>query len=223
MHLLSRGGSPMLASAADSTVQHSAVAYGGTESVSSQTTSGDWNRTLSKVEDIVEGVDLLMTVSACLFAMFAFRRAILFLHSRFRRGSSQQENLLNEETTTRRRKRKPRQKLDIGKLNGGNASECPICLCSMNGVQKARRLPCSHIFHDECIRTWLVPIGTGTSCPLCKEDLVRRRRRSDPIDIESGGESPVVGVSRVGIAEEASEAVVADTNYLERHEHEVSE
>ncbi|KJX92867.1 hypothetical protein TI39_contig5817g00022 [Zymoseptoria brevis] len=45
--------------------------------------------------------------------------------------------------------------------------DCPICLESLT---TAFQLPCHslHVFHDECIRTWL---KSHNSCPLCKSIL----------------------------------------------------
>ncbi|GAU30477.1 hypothetical protein TSUD_18570 [Trifolium subterraneum] len=45
------------------------------------------------------------------------------------------------------------------------AAKCVICFEDLNaGV----RLPCSHIFHVNCIHDWLV---VGNSCPLCRFQL----------------------------------------------------
>ncbi|PNX90988.1 zinc finger protein, partial [Trifolium pratense] len=46
-----------------------------------------------------------------------------------------------------------------------DVTKCTICLEDVNiGVA----LPCSHIFHTNCIRDWLV---IGHCCPLCRFQL----------------------------------------------------
>jgi hypothetical protein len=58
--------------------------------------------------------------------------------------------------------------------------ECSICLDDVTEVEeeagtvaKIRLLPCSHIFHEACIRTWL---QQKKLCPLCKLDIAETFR-----------------------------------------------
>ncbi|NXI35027.1 AMFR ligase, partial [Galbula dea] len=46
-----------------------------------------------------------------------------------------------------------------------NNDDCAICWDSM---QSARRLPCGHLFHSSCLRSWL---EQDTSCPTCRMSL----------------------------------------------------
>ncbi|XP_008935750.1 PREDICTED: E3 ubiquitin-protein ligase AMFR [Merops nubicus] len=46
-----------------------------------------------------------------------------------------------------------------------NNDDCAICWDSM---QSARRLPCGHLFHNSCLRSWL---EQDTSCPTCRMSL----------------------------------------------------
>ncbi|KAE8608218.1 hypothetical protein XENTR_v10011432 [Xenopus tropicalis] len=46
-----------------------------------------------------------------------------------------------------------------------NSDDCAICWDSM---QSARKLPCGHLFHNSCLRSWL---EQDTSCPTCRMSL----------------------------------------------------
>ncbi|XP_033897243.2 E3 ubiquitin-protein ligase AMFR-like isoform X2 [Acipenser ruthenus] len=46
-----------------------------------------------------------------------------------------------------------------------NNDDCAICWDSM---QAARKLPCGHLFHNSCLRSWL---EQDTSCPTCRMSL----------------------------------------------------
>ncbi|KAJ1688471.1 hypothetical protein LUZ63_019861 [Rhynchospora breviuscula] len=47
-------------------------------------------------------------------------------------------------------------------------SECCICLAKYKERDELRQLPCSHVFHQQCVDRWLRIIS---SCPLCKQEL----------------------------------------------------
>ena len=50
---------------------------------------------------------------------------------------------------------------------------CSICINDFNTYEKVRILPrCGHIFHDECIRKWLV-VQKSKFCPLCQAEVVK--------------------------------------------------
>lgn len=46
-----------------------------------------------------------------------------------------------------------------------NKDDCAIC---WEELKSARKLPCNHLFHDSCIRSWL---EHETSCPICRCQL----------------------------------------------------
>ncbi|KAL9230031.1 hypothetical protein vseg_005428 [Gypsophila vaccaria] len=65
--------------------------------------------------------------------------------------------------------------VDDCSLEGGNSSfgndddpECCICLAKYKEKEEIRQLPCSHIFHKNCVDHWL---GIISCCPLCKRCL----------------------------------------------------
>jgi hypothetical protein len=53
----------------------------------------------------------------------------------------------------------------------GDESEephCSICLCEYEGGDACVKLPCHHIYHEECISSWTT---NHTKCPLCNLEL----------------------------------------------------
>lgn len=61
--------------------------------------------------------------------------------------------------------------------DGVNA-ECVICLDSFEDEEKVLELPCKHLYHEDCIRKWL--IERKKICPICKRDV------SVGIDVREG-------------------------------------
>ncbi|CDF39229.1 unnamed protein product [Chondrus crispus] len=51
---------------------------------------------------------------------------------------------------------------------------CVICQNSLLGGEETRRLPCSHLYHDHCILTWLggEDLSRHESCPLCLRSVL---------------------------------------------------
>lgn len=58
------------------------------------------------------------------------------------------------------------------KKNPNNPSNennsCTICQCEYEENEDVRNLPCTHMFHKECIDTWLVQ---NNKCPLCRHEI----------------------------------------------------
>ena len=62
---------------------------------------------------------------------------------------------------------------EITKLDGG--CECCICLQSICQDRKpAIKLPCSHIFHRDCVTKWLMQDGV---CPMCRFQIHTHKRK----------------------------------------------
>ncbi|XP_018567650.1 E3 ubiquitin-protein ligase RNF181 [Anoplophora glabripennis] len=47
-------------------------------------------------------------------------------------------------------------------------SQCPICLKDHVIGEIAKKLPCKHLYHNDCIMPWL---SKTNSCPLCRYEL----------------------------------------------------
>lgn len=58
-----------------------------------------------------------------------------------------------------------------------NSDDCAIC---WDRMESARKLPCGHLFHNSCLRSWL---EQDTSCPTCRTSLKNRTE-----DEEENGE-----------------------------------
>ncbi|GJN03848.1 hypothetical protein PR202_ga21334 [Eleusine coracana subsp. coracana] len=50
----------------------------------------------------------------------------------------------------------------------GEGEECAVCRDGVTAGQRVKWLPCSHLYHDECILPWL---QVRNSCPLCRFEL----------------------------------------------------
>jgi Ring finger domain len=51
---------------------------------------------------------------------------------------------------------------------GEEEPHCSICLGEYEEDEKLVKLPCGHIYHNECINSWC---SNHTRCPLCNYDL----------------------------------------------------
>lgn len=65
---------------------------------------------------------------------------------------------------------------------------CPICQEVMPVGSKAKAMPCGHLFHDDCLISW---VSKNNSCPMCRfdelpsekehfDDVERRIHKEDP-------------------------------------------
>jgi hypothetical protein len=45
---------------------------------------------------------------------------------------------------------------------------CPICLCEYEEGENVRALPCKHVFHPDCVDTWL---KRNATCPACRQSI----------------------------------------------------
>jgi len=60
-----------------------------------------------------------------------------------------------------------------------NNDDCAICWDKM---ETARKLPCGHLFHNSCLRSWL---EQDTSCPTCRQSL------SEPGERDQNANTPL--------------------------------
>ncbi|XP_076295545.1 E3 ubiquitin-protein ligase RNF181-like [Lasioglossum baleicum] len=60
------------------------------------------------------------------------------------------------------------ENLEEIKISSSESKQCPVCLKEFENGISAKRMPCKHIFHKECIIPWLEKTN---SCPLCRHQL----------------------------------------------------
>jgi E3 ubiquitin-protein ligase Arkadia len=54
-----------------------------------------------------------------------------------------------------------------------NVEKCTICLSEFEFSEDVRRLPCMHLFHLECVDTWLL---MNHRCPNCRIDIIESQQ-----------------------------------------------
>ena len=64
--------------------------------------------------------------------------------------------------------------------NALKEDECPICLSKYKYTDKIKELPCRHIFHKKCLKSWL---SRSDDCPMCKFDIkIEIEKRKDELE-----------------------------------------
>ncbi|XP_056160341.1 probable E3 ubiquitin-protein ligase RHA4A [Syzygium oleosum] len=73
---------------------------------------------------------------------------------------------LEEETLLEPATKSSIEALERIRVNDGDPMcVCTICIEELAGGTEATKMPCSHVYHVDCIRQWL---ETSHSCPLCR-------------------------------------------------------
>jgi len=60
-------------------------------------------------------------------------------------------------------------------LSVQSIAPCAVCLAALEEGEEARRLPCQHFFHRECIDSWL---SKSCHCPVCRDVVDKQSARS---------------------------------------------
>lgn len=74
--------------------------------------------------------------------------------------------------------------------NSGSNAECSICLGQLEEGDPVRVMPnCMHLFHQDCIDTWLQSHAT---CPICRANVDPLKPEDDVEESASGTATPSV-------------------------------
>lgn len=65
-------------------------------------------------------------------------------------------------------------------------TQCSVCWEDFQFGENVRQLPCTHIYHDPCIRPWLELHGT---CPICRQNLLNPDNSSNDSNQGTSGTS----------------------------------
>lgn len=76
----------------------------------------------------------------------------------------------------------PKIKVTAYDIEVNESTECTICLDDLVVGQPALRIPCGHLYHEECVKDWL---KKSNECPVCRYELptddkeyeIERRKR----------------------------------------------
>ncbi|KAK7500282.1 hypothetical protein BaRGS_00008505 [Batillaria attramentaria] len=85
-----------------------------------------------------------------------------------------------------------------------NADDCAICWDKM---ESARKLPCGHLFHNSCLRSWL---EQDTSCPTCRMALTERQENAN----SPANNAPPGAANNANMADAAANANQGTTNHF---------
>ncbi|KAJ4892160.1 E3 ubiquitin-protein ligase ATL41 [Raphanus sativus] len=94
-----------------------------------------------------------------------------------------------------------------------SATECAVCLSVLEEQDTARELPsCKHVFHVDCVDTWLTACST---CPVCRTEVQPRPRlepepREGPVGSDGASAPPLLEEVRVDLPAEAATSSSSD-------------
>ena len=80
---------------------------------------------------------------------------------------------------------------------------CGDCLICRERIERGKKLPCSHVFHLECLRMWLQHQQT---CPLCRADIPVQTTAA----VANDGAGAGAGAADVAVAAAAAAAAAGD-------------
>lgn len=88
-------------------------------------------------------------------------------------------------------------------------TECTICLEKLSPGDSALRIPCGHLFHEDCVRTWL---QSSNQCPMCRYELP-----TEDAGLEKGRRERMASRKPRLTLKSLSSRCVRELKYLARH------
>ncbi|CAB4264572.1 unnamed protein product [Prunus armeniaca] len=114
----------------------------------------------SRCESCTQLLEIVMSSSSNNEGMVpASGSAVETVLKRVRVGSDDKEASCCEEEGRERKRRK---------VCVSESDSCTVCMEEFNGGSEVACMPCSHVFHDKCIRTWL---RQSHYCPVCRFEV----------------------------------------------------
>jgi Ring finger domain len=107
----------------------------------------------------------------------------LWTHLKFKAGGDDEDAAAGG-TTAKAGYGSVSQKDKDSSHNDHDEPHCSICLCEYEDGEDMVKLPCGHLYHDECISSWTT---NHVKCPLCNYDLETSARGGASIGGGSGG------------------------------------
>ena len=62
-------------------------------------------------------------------------------------------------------------KIQIITHDNNSEIECSICNDIINKDEQYAKTKCDHIYHEECIKIWLLDKCRIPTCPVCRKDI----------------------------------------------------
>ncbi|EPS43461.1 hypothetical protein H072_2510 [Dactylellina haptotyla CBS 200.50] len=81
-------------------------------------------------------------------------------------------------------------KVHVSQAEVDEGTECVICQDEYKVDEEVVKLPCKHIYHEECVKRWL---ETHDACPICRTPITpeeQRQRRPGPTGPSGGPQQP---------------------------------
>ncbi|XP_071316650.1 E3 ubiquitin-protein ligase AMFR-like [Trachinotus anak] len=148
------------------------------------------------MELLLLGLDLLHHIHMLLFSNIWLSMAslVIFMQLRFLVQEVQKRIRRHHNYLRVLRNMETRFSVASAEELAANNDDCAICWDVMSS---ARKLPCGHLFHSSCLRSWL---EQDTSCPTCRMSL----------NIGDGGEGHVERESREAVPDNVAPGPGAD-------------
>uniref|UniRef100_A0A7S0ZR69 RING-type domain-containing protein n=1 Tax=Noctiluca scintillans TaxID=2966 RepID=A0A7S0ZR69_NOCSC len=156
------------------------------------------------VEETKSFSDLYFILCVSFFGLMSIPISILALYFIWRRRRNQRvDSVVNVgvsvETLEEIERDLPSLRPTRFQSRGPSASEqpCSVCMNSFADGDEIRTLLCQHVFHKECIDTWL---ARRSECPVCRAPLRAAPRQIQAASGDGGTQTQTIGMQEDDVA-----------------------